>query len=509
MDTPLTPTPLQVVGTDPARVDAEWLVVPIFEQEDSREWMSTGDGLGREVERALRPGDFRGKRFESIAVAPADSTVRPRRMLLLGAGSIGEYEPEIARRLAAASVILARERRVPTLAFVHRLPAGLPGGRSVGEWIRAESEGLTLGEFDAGLYKTGKDDRRPNPSLAIVVPGTGDAALAALQGAADRARQVAHCTNIARELINEPGNLLPPRVLAERARELAAGTCLGVDVLDDRQLADLGMGLVLGVGQGSRERPRLIVLSHTPPNAPDAPVLGIVGKGVTFDSGGISIKSADGMERMKDDMAGGAAVLLAMRAISLLDAPIRVVGVVPAVENMPGGAAIRPGDVLRGASGRTVEVINTDAEGRLILGDAVWFAQRMGATHVVDIATLTGACMVALGKTTTGVFGWPDDWRERVLEVCNRCGERAWPLPVFDDYKDLLKSEIADTRNSGGRYAGAITAAMFVGEFARGVAWAHLDVAGTAWNDEWSPYQPKGPTGVGVRTLVDLAFTVR
>jgi leucyl aminopeptidase len=206
-------------------------------------------------------------------------------------------------------------------------------------------------------------------------------------------------------------------------------------------------------------------------------------------------------------MAGGAAVLLAMRAISLLKAPIRVVAVVPAVENMPGGNAIRPGDVLRGASGRTVEVLNTDAEGRLILGDALWYAQQLGATHLVDIATLTGACAVALGRTATGAFGRPDDWRERVAAVANRCGERAWPMPVYDDYKDLLKSEIADTSNTGGRYGGAITAALFVGEFARECPWAHLDVAGPAWNDEAKPYLPKGPTGVGVRTLAELAFT--
>jgi leucyl aminopeptidase len=212
------------------------------------------------------------------------------------------------------------------------------------------------------------------------------------------------------------------------------------------------------------------------------------------------------MERMKDDMAGGAAVLLAMRAISLLQVPLKVVAVVPSVENMPGGRAMRPGDILRGASGRTVEVLNTDAEGRLLLGDALWYAQRLGATHLVDIATLTGACMVALGRSTTGVFGRPDDWRDYVCDAAKRCGERVWPMPIFDDYRDQLKSEIADTTNSGGRYGGAITAALFVGEFAGGLPWAHLDVAGTAWNDEATPFLPKGPTGVGVRTLVNLAM---
>jgi leucyl aminopeptidase len=265
------------------------------------------------------------------------------------------------------------------------------------------------------------------------------------------------------------------------------------------------MGLIAGVGQGSREEPRLISLVYDGTDAPAAPVLGLVGKGVTFDSGGLSIKSADGMERMKDDMAGGAAVLLAMRAIALIGAPIRVVGVIPSVENMPGGGAIRPGDVLRSASGRTVEVVNTDAEGRLLLGDGLWYARRLGATHLVDIATLTGACMVALGRTTTGVFGTPDAWRDHVRGVADRCGERAWPLPLFEDYRELLKSEIADTVNCAGRYAGAILAATFVGEFAGGIPWAHLDIAGTAWNDEAKPWMPKGPTGAGVRTLTALA----
>jgi leucyl aminopeptidase len=235
-------------------------------------------------------------------------------------------------------------------------------------------------------------------------------------------------------------------------------------------------------------------------------VLGLVGKGITFDTGGISIKPADGMERMKDDMAGGAAVASAMRAIALLDAPIRVIGVVPATENMPGGRAIKPGDILRSAEGKTVEVINTDAEGRLILGDGLWYARRLGATHLVDVATLTGACVVALGKVTSGLFGTPEPWVEQVRRVANRAGDRVWPMPLFDDYRDQLKSEIADFTNTGGRPAGSITAAMFLKEFTGGLPWAHMDVAGTAWADEARPYLPKGPSGVAVRTLASLAF---
>jgi leucyl aminopeptidase len=237
-------------------------------------------------------------------------------------------------------------------------------------------------------------------------------------------------------------------------------------------------------------------------------VLGLVGKGLTFDTGGISIKPAENMDKMKDDMSGGAAVICAMAAIARLNAPVRCIGVIPMAENMPGGGAMRPGDVLTSASGKTVEILNTDAEGRLALGDAVWLARELGATHLVDVATLTGACVVALGKTTSGLFGAPDAWVAHVQAASERAGDRCWPMPVFDDYKEQLKSEIADMSNTGGRAAGAITAALFVREFTGDLPWVHIDIAGTAWAEEAKPYQPKGATGVAVRTLVQLALDV-
>jgi leucyl aminopeptidase len=248
------------------------------------------------------------------------------------------------------------------------------------------------------------------------------------------------------------------------------------------------------------------VLRHEPANAIPGVILAFVGKGITFDTGGISIKPAQDMDRMKDDMSGGAAAICAVAAIARLKAPIRCMAVVPMTENMPGGKALKPGDVLTSAAGKTVEVLNTDAEGRLILGDALWYAQQLGATHLVDLATLTGACVVALGKTTTGLFGTPPEWVEQVRRASDRAGDRSWPMPTFDDYKDQIKSEIADFTNTGGRAAGAITAALFLKEFAGDRPWAHMDIAGTAWAEEAKPYQPKGATGVGVRTLVELAF---
>jgi leucyl aminopeptidase len=315
------------------------------------------------------------------------------------------------------------------------------------------------------------------------------------------------CTNLARDMTNEPGNTLTPREFARRAETIVAGTGLTFEVLDEKQIDRLGMGMLLGVARGSAEPPRLMVIRHDPPGAPAAPVLGLVGKGITFDTGGISIKPADGMERMKDDMAGGAAVVCAMRAIALLKAPIRVIGVVPTTENMPGGKAIKPGDVLKSAEGKTVEVINTDAEGRLILGDGLWYARKLGATHLVDVATLTGAIVTALGKITSGLFGTPDKWLDVVRRVANRAGDRVWPMPLFDEYRDQIRSEIADLLNTGGRPAGSITAALFLKEFSGGLPWVHMDIAGTAWVEESKPYLPKGPSGVAVRTLAELAFT--
>jgi leucyl aminopeptidase len=372
------------------------------------------------------------------------------------------------------------------------------------EIIQAIAEGLTLAQFEGGHYKTAGYD--PFELTAISI-GVEERTRTAAEGAAHRGQVIGlHC-NVARQLDNEPGNTLTPSVFAARLTQIARDGGLTVDVIDHDELERLGMGMLLGVGRGSSDPPRLVAIRYDPGGATASPVLGLVGKGITFDTGGISIKPAADMDRMKDDMAGGAAVACAMCAIAELRAPIRVIGVIPIAENMPGGRAIRPGDVLRSASGKTVEVINTDAEGRLILGDALWYAKQMGATHLIDVATLTGAISVALGKITSGLFGTPATFVEHVREIAERAGDRCWPLPLFDEYKDQLRSEIADMINTGGRLAGAITAAVFLKEFTGGLPWIHLDIAGTAWAEENKPFMPKGPTGVGLRTLVELAFT--
>jgi leucyl aminopeptidase len=327
-----------------------------------------------------------------------------------------------------------------------------------------------------------------------------------LDAAVERGRVLGEYSNVARELANEPGNRLTPRIFADRASAIAHAAGLQVEVLDESRIAALNMGLLLGVARGSQEPPRVVVMRHEPQGAARDVLLGLVGKGITFDTGGISIKPAENMDKMKDDMSGGAAVIAAMAAIARLKAPVRCVGVVPMTENMPGGKAVKPGDILTSAAGKTVEILNTDAEGRLILGDGVWYARELGATHLVDVATLTGACVVALGKSTTGLFGTPDAWVEEVRRASDRAGDRSWPMPVFDDYRELYKSEIADFANTGGRAGGAITGALFIKEFTGDVPWVHMDIAGTAWAEEAKPYQPKGATGVGVRTLAELAL---
>jgi len=492
-------------------VDVDLLLVPWFEKEAPGAVPGLDRATGGEIARSLSSTEFAARPFDQFVTSVTDSTWKARRIALLGAGGISQFTTGLARRLATSGALAARQRRVGRVGFVLR--PGVPaasGDLDIAGFAQAIAEGLTLAEFDIGAYKTGDEAPPTNTVFTIVLQhlvDTSPESRPRTEAAVGRGRLLGDCCNRARQLANEPGNELTPREFATRAAAIAAEGGVQTDVLDEQQIEALGMGMLLGVARGSSEPPRLLVLRYEPAGAGPGPVLGLVGKGVTFDTGGISIKPADGMERMKDDMAGGAAVACAMRGLALLGAPIRVVGVVPATENMPGGRAIKPGDILKSAEGKTVEVVNTDAEGRLILGDGLWYARKLGATHLVDVATLTGAIVVALGKTTSGVFGTPEPWVDQVRRVADRAGDRVWPLPLFDEYKDQLKSDIADLLNTGGRPAGSITAALFLKEFTGGLPWAHLDIAGTAWADEARPYQPKGPTGVAVRTLAELAFS--
>jgi leucyl aminopeptidase len=485
-----TAAPVQSIATD-------LVVLPLFDGELLPEEAAVDAASGGEIGAARDRGEITGRAYEVFVTALRGWGAG--RVALVGAGTRADCTTDRLRRLATTAGHAARQRRVSRLAIVLDHPPALP----VEDMAQALAEGIVLANFDGASYKT-----RPQPVPVWLTDGQVKVAGAGAEVAAGaaRGRVLGQYTNVARNLANEPSNVLTPRAFAEEAVRIATGAGLGVEVLDEQRITELKMGLLLGVAKGSQEPPRLVVLRYEPANARPDRVLGLVGKGITFDTGGISIKPAELMDRMKDDMSGGAAVLCAMAAIATIGARVRCIGLIPLTENMPGGRAFKPGDVLISAEGKTVEILNTDAEGRLVLGDAVWYARQLGATHLVDVATLTGACVVALGKSATGLFGTPDAWRSTVLAATERAGDRAWPMPLFDDYKDLFKSEIADFANTGGRAGGAITGAMFIQEFSGGLPWAHLDIAGTAWVEDAKPYQVKGASGVAVRTLAELAL---
>jgi leucyl aminopeptidase len=357
-----------------------------------------------------------------------------------------------------------------------------------------------MGLMSLDTYKTEDQSKATLETMVLADPSRQ----AALESGGKRGLVLGEAANTARSLVNEPGNDLYPAAMAEKVKALAEGAGLSVEVLTASQMRDKGMGLLLAVGQGSDNEPRLVTIRYG--DFEGKPTLGFVGKGITFDSGGISLKPGLGMQDMKTDMSGAAAVAGAMLALAQLKPQVNVLGVIPMAENMPSGKATRPGDVVRGMNGKTVEVVNTDAEGRMILADALVHAQELGATHIVDLATLTGACVVALGHVATGAMGKPQEWVDQVMNASRAVGEKIWQLPIYDEYRELIKSEIADMENAGGRWAGPITGAWFLKEFVKDeTAWVHLDIAGTATIESDVPHLPKGASGVGVRALVRLA----
>lgn len=492
--------PASASGASAAAADTTFLVVPVL-GDAAADTLADLPGLDAATSGALADarssGAFRGKRHETFETALTGDGWRASRLLLVGAATGEERPPARLREAAAVASRVARARCVARFAFVCR------GEGEPAELAQAVGEGVVTGGFVDTRYKSAPEDDGTAPVCDVVWPDGDRPGTAA---AVERGVSVGVATNLARELANQPSNLLPPAVFAERAVEAVAEVGVATEVLDETAIRGLGMGLLLGVGQGSDAPSRLLVMRHEPPDAPAEPVLGLVGKGVTFDTGGISIKPAAGMEWMKSDMAGGAAVVGAMRAIGALGVPRRILGIVPMAENMPGGGATRPGDILTGASGTTVEVLNTDAEGRLILGDALWYARELGATHLVDVATLTGACVVALGGAASGLFARPAIWSDALQAAGSRAGERVWPLPLYKEYREQLRSELADLKNIGGREGGACTAAAFLEAFTGGLPWAHLDIAGTAWIEKPREDAAAGATGVMVRTLTELAI---
>jgi leucyl aminopeptidase len=422
-------------------------------------------------------------------------------LLLVGAGKREKFDSAMLRKIAGAALRHLKSRSVKQFAFVLR------ENESVETATQAIAEGALTANFESDKYKTDKKDAKSVDSLLLT--GFPEQERAAAEKGLERGRVIAESQNFARDLINEPSNKLTPKTLAEKAEAMARQAGLSVEILDEKRIADLKMGALLSVAQGSVEPPRMMVVTYTPPNPkPGAPVIGLIGKAVTFDTGGISIKPSDGMEKMKYDMAGGATMLGVMRALATLKPNVKVICVVPSTENMPGGRAQKPGDIQTAMSGKTIEVLNTDAEGRLILADGIHYAKQLGATHLIDAATLTGAIVVALANVNVGVFGSDQPFTDKFLASAKASGEKMWQMPIDDEYREFIKGTVADIQNIGsGKGGGAITGAMFIKEFTGDSPWIHLDIAGTAWNDDAKPWLAKGPTGVALRTLVHLVMS--
>jgi leucyl aminopeptidase len=490
------------VDTRPAaQIDAEALVTYAFEQEkpDSGALAQLDQAAGSAVAKLVSSGELTGKMLETTLLYFPQG-LAAQRLLIVGAGKKDKFGTAELRRLAGAAVRTLKSRQVKRVAFLVR-----ENDRSA-DAAQAVVEGMILGNFDSDKYKTDKNtgNEITNASLG----GWDESSRSDADRGLARGRITGEAQNFARELGNEPSNLLTPRILAERAAVMAREMHLSIDVLDEKKMQELKMGALLSVTQGSAEAPRMIVITYTPDKLdPKVPVLGLVGKAITFDTGGISIKPSNDMEKMKYDMCGGAAMIGTMRAMAMLKPSCKVIAVIPSSENMPGGRAQKPGDVQIAMSGKSIEVINTDAEGRLVLADAITYAKKLGCTHLVDAATLTGAVVVALANVNVGVFGSDQAFTDKLLASSKVAGEKMWPLPVDDDYREMIKSGIADIQNVGsGKGGGAITGAMFIKEFTGDTPWIHLDIAGTAWQDDVKPWNAKGATGVAVRTLVDLAM---
>jgi len=450
--------------------------------------------------RLVRAGELTGKWGEQTLLH-THGLLAAERVLVMGLGKPAEFTPDRVRTVSAEAV--KRLRKIGARRVASVVHGAEKGGLQPGQAAQAMVEGAVLGSYRFLTYKPSRDDRREIATLTLLE--SDPARRRAMGEAVRRGQIVAEAVNQARDLVNEPANSLTPTELAARARRLSRAAGVRCEVLGPRELTRLRAGGLLGVARGSQEPPCMIVLSHGESRR-RGPHLALVGKGITFDSGGISLKPAERMEAMKGDMAGAAAVIAAVCAIARLGIPLRITAVVPATENLPSGSALKPGDVLRAMSGKSIEVISTDAEGRLILADALHLARRRGATHLVDAATLTGACVVALGALYTGAFTNHQGLLERVLAAGREAGERIWPMPTDPEYDELIKSEIAEIKNSGGRKGGAITAAKFLQHFVGETPWVHLDIAGTAEAESESGYQPKGATGAMVRTFVRLAW---
>jgi len=480
------------------------LVIPVTAIGDEKRLPGRLSGLDRAleggVEAAVASGDFRGERDQRLLLYP-NGALPAKRVLLLGLGKDSGVDADALRRVGGTAVREGTARKAAKVTVAAARSRRL----RTGAMAQALAEGAVLGSYRFDAYKKKAEDA-PGEIATVQLsfdPGTD---LKGARAGAKRGAVLADSQNVARDLSNAPGNALPPAQLAREAQKVAKEVGLRVRVLGTPELRKRKMGAILAVGGGSANPPRLIALEHRPKRRKNAAPLCFVGKGVTFDSGGISIKPSAAMDEMKHDMSGAAAVVGALRACALLDVPYPVVGVIGAAENLPSATAYRPGDIVTSASGKTIEVLNTDAEGRVVLADAIHYAKtEYDPCAIVDLATLTGACVVALGRWATGLFANNQRLSDRLRRAGDVTSELAWPLPLMEGHKKAVKSPVADLKNTGaGREAGSSTAAAFLAAFVGDTPWAHLDIAGTAWTTHTTPYQPRGATGVGVRILLEL-----
>ncbi|MBX7170687.1 MAG: leucyl aminopeptidase [Pyrinomonadaceae bacterium] len=481
-----------------ANVDA--IAVAVFKDEKTtapflKELDKTTGGL---IAGIFKDEDFKGDAGETALVRFAAGKGKPSRVLLIGVGKKEDYKVPAVGVLAGTAVRFLLKRNITSFVLVPRSEA------DAGEVAQVAMQSVITSQYGVDKYKTKDKNEKVVENFVLCVDG---ADAGALKSGLNRGEIVGESMNFTRDMCNEPANILHPTEMAKRAEKMAKETGLKCEILDEAKMKKLGMGSLLSVSIGSEQPPKMIVLKYEPKKSTGkkGELLAIVGKGVCFDTGGISLKPAEGMDAMKHDMTGGGTVIGTMRAIALLKPSIPVIGVVAAVENMPSGKATRPGDVVTAMNGKTIEVLNTDAEGRLILADAVAYAEKEGATTIVDMATLTGAVIIALGDLNTAVLGNDQDLINTIIECGKEVGEDYWQLPVGPGYSRQIKSDIADIKNIGApRKAGTIAGAVFIQEFVDKAKWAHLDIAGTAWADDIKPHQGKGPTGVCIRTLLRM-----
>ncbi len=451
------------------------------------------------VAAVIKSEEFKGEKGDvAYLLFDGKGKIKAKRLLLVGVGDKAEYSAKDVSVLSGTAARYLSKRNVKSFALLARCEG------DAGETAANAMQGVLTSGFELDKYRTKDKNTKEISNFVICVEG---AKTADLKNGLSRGEAIGEAMNFTRDLANEPPNILTPTEMANRAKKMAKDVGLKCEILDEAKMEKMGMGSLLSVSIGSAQPAKLIFLKYEPQKSTGkkGELLALVGKGITFDTGGISIKPAAGMEAMKYDMTGGATVLGAMMAIGKLQPSIPVIGVIAAVENMPGGKASRPSDVVTAMNGKTIEILNTDAEGRLVLADAVHYAEKQGATKIVDMATLTGAVIIALGDLNTGIMGNDQEFVDEIIECGKEAGENFWQLPVGKDYSKGIKSDIADIKNIGpSRKAGTIMGAVFIQEFIDKAKWAHLDIAGTAWADETTSHQSKGPTAVAVRTLLKL-----